>query len=548
MFALALLIGAYSYGIFALGLLGLLYKSHIAVFTVLFLSLIVIWKRKPLISCIKKFLLQSRHIRENIRHALQELKKHKVFGLLILLFLLQASVNLIGVFGPELSFDALWYHLTLPKLYLLHHAVYHIPGGLLYYSDMPKLTEMLYVPALAFGSETLVKFVHFTFGILTCIAIYKLSRTWFTPFLSLLAVLIFYSNLVVGWESFAAYIDLARTFFEVMALWAFLNWWESAKQKWLLISAVLIGLAITTKLLAIGSLLIFTLLLVGRGLQRKNIEDIRKTISTLFTYWFVALLIPLPWLIFSSIHTGNPVYPFFSAIYQVSPSAINPISFFRDIFILFTHASDPVSLMYIITFPFVIFYFTKLKREIKVIALYSLFAIIAWYFTPRTGGGRFIMPYLPAMSIVIIGVLDYVRSVRKKKLLSNILIVLIILSSMFSIVYRFAANYKYVPVIIGKESKESFLTKHLNFSFSDFYDTDNYFKNTLQANDRVLLYGFHNLYYVDFPFIDSSWVTQSDRFNYVATQNVTLPEKYRKWKLVYKNDQTMVKLYKRPVK
>jgi len=61
---------------------------------------------------------------------------------MMILIVLQAFVNIIGVFGPELAFDALWYHLTLPKLYLVHHSIFFIPGGLLYYSGMPKIAEM----------------------------------------------------------------------------------------------------------------------------------------------------------------------------------------------------------------------------------------------------------------------------------------------------------------------------------------------------------------------------------------------------------------------
>ncbi len=59
----------------------------------------------------------------------------------------------------------------------------------------------------------------------------------------------------------------------------------------------------------------------------------------------------------------------------------------------------------------------------------------------------------------------------------------------------------------------------------------------------MLLYGFHNLYYADFPFIDSSWVEKGDKFNYIATQNSDLPNKFSNWKLIYYNKTTNIKLY-----
>ena len=114
---------------------------------------------------------------------------------------------------------------------------------------------------------------------------------------------------------------------------------------------------------------------------------------------------------------------------------------------------------------------------------------------------------------------------------------------MFSIAYRFGANLKYIPVVLGKESKTEFLSNHLNFSFGDFYDVDGYFAKKIKANDTVLLYGLHNLYYIDFPFIDSSYIRKGDKFNYVAVQGDNLPERFKSWNLIYYNRKTHVKLY-----
>ena len=120
---------------------------------------------------------------------------------------------------------------------------------------------------------------------------------------------------------------------------------------------------------------------------------------------------------------------------------------------------------------------------------------------------------------------------------------LVIFFSLFSIIYRFGANLKYIPVIIGQQSKSDFLAKHLNFSFGDFYDTDMYFEKNIKTSDIVLLYGFHNLYYVDFPFIDSSWAKKGDRFNYIAIQDSIIPERFKYWNLIYYNSKTDVKVY-----
>lgn len=518
MFTIAILIGIYSFTIFFLGLLDQLYKNSIVLLTLTYCFLLLLFYRKLFLIYIKRFF-----------YFINQITRSRLLLILVIVILLQVLVNFIGALGPELAFDALWYHLTIPKIYLINHGVVHIPGGLLYYSDMPKLTEMLYTASLSFGNEILSKIIHFSFGILSLIALYKLSRKFFSVSMSIAASAIFYSNLVVGWQSTIAYVDLARTFFETVALWGFVNWIETNEKKWLVESAVTIGLAISTKLLAIGSIFIFSSLIFYIGLKKK--VKLSSIVINILVYWCISILIVLPWLVFAFIHTGNPIYPFFTNIYKVGLNLqiINP----------FIHKSDSISILYIITPIILPFVFKKLRPELKIVYLYSVLAFAVWYLTPKTDSGRFILPYLPAFSLLIVAVFN----LFKNKIYVKLLLVFVIISSFFSIVYRFAANTKYIPVILDKETKGQFLTKYLNFSFGDFYDTDNFFKNSIKDTDKVLLYGFHNLYYVGFPFIDSSWVQRGDKFNYIATQNTDLPKRFSYWNFVYYNPTTKVKLY-----
>ena len=557
MFVTAVLIGIYSYLILALGLIGVLYRQNIIILTIIYISVLIFLYRTYVIRSIYLVFERVKRVEKLIGNSSRLRSNNKNVNIFTLVFLgliiSQAFVNLIGSLGPELGFDALWYHLTIPKLYLESHSVFYIPGGLLYYSLMPKLTEMLYVGALALNGETLAKLIHFSFGLLSLIALYKLSRIFFIPKISLIAVVVFYSNLVVGWQSTTAYVDLARTFFEIMALCGFVNWWKKGEKKWLVESAVMLGLAVSTKLLALGSLIIFTVLLVytlffknpprrSHGFADAQPATVRgAAIIKLFVYWVICLLIPLPWFVFSFVNTGNPIYPFFTEIYKVGfdMELLNPIRFVRDVWGMFIKLSDPISPMYIIFLPLIVILFKKFKPDIKLIAIYSFLAIVVWYVTPRTGGGRFILPYLTIFSVLIAAIVEK----TKDKIFRLILINVIIIVSFISIIYRGVANAKYIPAIFSLQSKSDFLEKHLNFSFGDFYDIDGYFKNNIKQEDTVLLYGFHNLYYVDFPFIDSSWVKKGDTFNFIASQNISLPKRFNDWDLVYQNPKTYVKLF-----
>jgi hypothetical protein len=516
MFALGILIGIYSYTIFALGILGILYRETILIATIIFIISAILFFKK------NKY--------EIPRPTLKNEKIRPLFGL----FLIMALVNLIGALGPELSFDALWYHLTIPKIFLENHRIDFIPGNLFYYSVTPKLGDMLYIPALALGSEIFAKLIQWGFGILTCFVIYILSRKYFSEKASFFAVLIFYGSLVVAWESTVAYIDLIRTFFELMAVWGIVNYFETRDRKWILEGGVMLGLASATKILALTSLPIFIIFFLL--FEKNKIVGLKN--AAIFA--FCTFLVPFPWLFWSWLNTSNPFYPFFTNIYPVGAGweLFNPISLAKSLYDLFFRLADPISPIYVIVLPLFFVYFKKITPTLKFISIYVMLALIIWYIVPRTGGGRFILPYLPALSILSVGIILAVKNIKLKKYL----FVLVIIVCFITIGYRGIANTRYLPVILHLESKDEFLSKNLDFSFGDFYDTDGFFKK-LGKDDRVLLYGFHNLYYADFPFIHETYVREGDRFNYIATQDAEIPERFYDWKLIYENDKTNVKVY-----
>ena len=172
MFTLAVFIGIYSYALMGLGLVGQLkWPAILAVTTVMV--------------CTGLHLVRLVGRPRN--------------NPLLWLIVVQAGVNLAGALGPEGGFDALWYHLPIPKIWLEAHRIFFI-GGNLYYSAMPKLIDMLYV-----WGETPAKLMHLVFGLLSTAVTYKLARKWLDEKGALLAAVIFYSNLVVGWQSITAY-------------------------------------------------------------------------------------------------------------------------------------------------------------------------------------------------------------------------------------------------------------------------------------------------------------------------------------------------------
>lgn len=515
MFIFAIVTGIFSYLIYFAGFFGLLNKIYIVLLFLLYLvtSLLIVFKFKPKIH-------------------LKVLKKIDLF--LILLIIVQVFINFIGVLGPEISFDALWYHLTLPRLFLENERIFYIPGGLYYYSLIPKLVEMLYIPGILFFGSLGAKIVHFTFGILVFLAIYSLARRFVSRTLAIVASLIFYSNLVVGWETITAYIDLGRAFYELLAFYAFVLFFKSNKQKYLILSSIFLGLAISSKVLAITSIAVFVPLILFKDFRNKQKV---KFLKNIVFFVLISLLIPLPYFIYSFVQTGNPIYPFFTSVLEIEP-VLNLMSFPEETWKLFTSSSDPISPVYLIFIPLAVYYYKNFDKTQKLFVLYSLISILVWFVTPRTGGGRFILPYLPVFSILIVLTINLV----KKDVFRKYLLALIVICSLVSIGYRALANLKFVPVILGRQTTQEFLIKHLDFEFGNFIDMNNEIKKNSRG-EKVLIVGGHNLFYADFPFVHESYYKKSSNFKYVLTIKSKLPSTFKNYSRIYENSLTHATLY-----
>ncbi len=395
-----------------------------------------------------------------------------------LLFLIIAAivVNLVGALGPELGFDALWYHLTIPKLYLLAGKIYHIPGGLLYYSEMPRLSEILYmfIPPhlLSWGA-----------GIGTAIVTYKLARKYLSSTFALLASAIFYVTPLVSWQSGSAYIDLFRTLFEVLALYLVLS-------KKSLLAGLVIGLAISTKTLALGSIIPLTVLIF---LTTKNLR-------TCLLSAVCCLLVALPWFLSAYLNTGYPFYPIGAGIldsrHVLNLDLWNLPKVFGEFWKLFVTGEDPISPIYFIVLPF----FIPILRNKKFIGLlvYWFIGLLLWYVSPRTGGGRFILPYLPAFAILVSAI-----ATKYRFLLAASLAILFI-----NLGYRSVATARLIPYLTGRESKTAYLCRNLDLKVT--YVNCNSFHPP--AGELTMVKGYHNLYYIDFPFVHESWY-RGERYN-----------------------------------
>lgn len=424
--------------------------------------------------------------------------KIKINHLLTFLLLLQVLVNLVGALGPELGFDALWYHLTSAKLFLLKKSINPIPGNLLYWSGLPRLGDIIYAFALHLWDERLPKLIHLSFGVLSALLVYKIAKRYYSKTSGLVAANLFYSTLLVGWLSTTSYIDLILVFFLLLALVS-RNWWGRA------LSLIL---ASATKLHA---------LVIGLSI-------------TLVPWGVIGVL---PFVIINQKLFGNPFYPFFQNFDLGGEYFFNGFAYWlsRPLRLFF----DPIFRVGPVIF--VLFLFSLKQKINKNQAITLLAAFFIWWLGPGTGFGRFALFFLSLLSIKASSL--FIKS-NNKYLYS-----LVIIHSLFGIFGRAWANQKYLPVILGNQTKDQFLSQRLKFHFGDFYDLDGWFSKNIKTSDKVLVLNIHNLYYLDFPYDHESWAEDIKNYTHVLVGGkADLPQKYGNLPLIYQNQKSQVKVYK----
>lgn len=414
-------------------------------------------------------------------------KKKLILLSIWLPMILLGGLNLLTVFTPEIGFDALWYHLTLPKLWLLKQK-WFFDGGLLYYSVMPRLTETIFIPLIKITGYIGPKFIQYLSGVGTGFLIWKISsKLNFSTLLKSVAVSLFYCTWLVSWQSGSAYIDLFRTFLETTALYFLVcGSWKKG--------GLFLGLAVGTKWLSLGSVAIYALVF-GVPLV------------------FPAVLISLPWFIVAYKFTGNPIYPLLSPILHQTFLPIWEV--IKNVLLLPVTVTFPFDdflspMMGILVVLSVVSLFSRDKVIQKISAVGILGSILSVVLNPPSS--RFLLPYLPALVIASVYIIGNI-----KLSLRNIFIILSIISSVLILGMRGFAIKKYLPFLLGMESQNAFLTRQYSRLPQTFIDSDNYVRDQISPNSKILIDKLHNLYYFPYDFSHTSWANTKEQFDYLIT-------------------------------
>lgn len=254
---------------------------------------------------------------------------------LVACVVIAAALNLPGTLAPPFEYDELEYHLGALADYQRAGRIVYLPHN--FYSNLPQLTEMLYLLAATTTSDVAAKLLHWTFGLLAALAVYAVGKRLWTRRVGVTAAALFYCVPFVQDLSQTARIDLATTFFATLAFGGLLVWSEDRNtERALWLSALMAGCAVATKWPAVA-----VVVLPALGFILVTSRSPRLIAG----YCFLVALSVGPWLGKNWLLAGNPVYPLLHDIFPNSDWNTEQAALFAAKHYAIFNASTPLELV-----------------------------------------------------------------------------------------------------------------------------------------------------------------------------------------------------------
>ncbi len=438
-----------------------------------------------------------------------ELPVLRIFGGYLVL------LNLIWAVAPEVQFDALNYHLTVP-------ATWARAGGLtdllFVHSYLAGLIESFYVFGFVFDSRVAVEMVPFWVALLAAGCVFVLAQRLAGRRCAAWAALLFYSTPLVMWASSTTDVDLAIGAFVAATAICLIRWRESRSAAWFYAAAILMGCGIGAKptLLMIGPAVailcihfLFTDTTLSLGARIRTIVIATMLVAALSSHWYIV----------RARFTGNPVYPVTNSYFPTHRLVYGKGTFGGDFRIPFTPAS-------IAAFPFAFTYDTKSYSESGVtsggVGPWLLLAIplVPLAFkrgstTMRLVGGlalsyvalwtiafsyaRYYLPVLPLIVPLAAAFVMYACRSRTRVVIPIFAVVFAAQALSAPVQYWILSERFPIRYALGLESDEMFLERLLPGMSAVAYLNAN-----AQAGERAVGIGFERTrYYLAIPF--ESW-------------------------------------------
>ncbi|MFA6583661.1 MAG: phospholipid carrier-dependent glycosyltransferase [Elusimicrobiaceae bacterium] len=235
--------------------------------------------------------------------------KENIFLSAPVLLLLAAAFFIAWM--PPHQYDSLVYHLALPEIYTVRHALVTVPDSV--FSYFPQNGEMFFTFGLLLKSDILGQMIVWLALAAACVWTYAYAMELTGA--GLLAVFLVVTHTSVLLMASTTYVETFVTLWLTAGVISFLKW---AGQRggpnafiWLVLSGIFCGAGFGTKYYAGIAIGILFLLGVYCVFRLGTFSARRRTMLELLGFAGICALLFLPWGIKNIVSVGNPVFPFF---------------------------------------------------------------------------------------------------------------------------------------------------------------------------------------------------------------------------------------------
>jgi len=205
--------------------------------------------------------------------------------------------------APEVQFDALNYHLVVPRDYLaMHRIVRPITDGMY----LAHLTESFFGFGMGVGGGGVPKLLALAIGGIAALTVLAIGRRIAGPEAGIWSALLFIATPLVHWLAATAYVDLGVTMLLAASVLALLRIRSERTSGGFVLCAWLAGSAAGAKLNAAFSAPVLAFFAI-RELRARNCG--RAKLAVFACGGVAAVLAFAPWQAVSYAFTGSPLYP-----------------------------------------------------------------------------------------------------------------------------------------------------------------------------------------------------------------------------------------------
>ena len=474
----------------------------------------------------------------------------RLVGLLIGGFFL---LVLLAALSPPVGWDALHYHLAVPKIYALQGKVVFTPTIL--HSHFPLLVHFVYLFFLLIRQDVFSQLLQVYLGALFAVDFYRTLRTRYTASVARGALILICTVPVLWFVMPEAHIEIAAL---LAGWWLFklMFWPQKQAGGWLDWPLIMAGTFLASSKY---SHLFFLLVILGFGLLRR--PKMRRSI--LLSTLLIGLL-ALPWHLKSWLQTGNPIYPYsISGLSlqhvkhpamelvegQMSPRprsvdsrwlrlALAPalMTFFPA-----EYGGDAPKLgsLLLSVLPLAIWAQIKQRRSKDKAAqqVGSELSELGWLCLITFGGWavllkltRYFLPFLPVVIVYLaVGLEAFLQSWSNlaRKQLQTVLQLLVLVALGYNLLVGLKLNYQKIPPALGLVSRDAYLSQatdpeHVSGKKVPEYAVSQYANQHLSSTDQILLVCEFRPYYLDIPY----WWGRPDFQNQVPYRDLNNLEQW----------------------